>query len=67
MATMNPYLNFQGNTEEAFNFYRSVFGGEFTAAKNGANPADVITDMIYQRGDGVEAIDLLCSGLPVYA
>ena len=30
MATLNPYLNFAGNTEEAFNFYKSVFGGEFT-------------------------------------
>jgi PhnB protein len=30
MATLNPYLNFLGNTEEAFNFYKSVFGGEFT-------------------------------------
>ncbi len=29
MVTINPYLNFQGNTEEAFNFYRSVFGTEF--------------------------------------
>lgn len=29
MATINPYINFNGNTEEAFNFYRSVFGGEF--------------------------------------
>ncbi|KAA6439121.1 VOC family protein [Dyadobacter flavalbus] len=29
MATINPYLNFPGNTEEAFNFYQSVFGGEF--------------------------------------
>jgi len=31
MATINPYLNFQGNTEEAFVFYKSVFGGEFMA------------------------------------
>ncbi len=31
MATINPYLNFNGNTEEAFIFYKSVFGGEFTA------------------------------------
>lgn len=31
MATVNPYLNFNGNTEEAFNFYKSVFGGEFLA------------------------------------
>ena len=30
MATVNTYLNFNGNTEEAFNFYRSAFGGEFT-------------------------------------
>jgi len=29
MAAINPYLNFNGNTEEVFNFYRSVFGGEF--------------------------------------
>ena len=29
MATINPYLNFLGNTEEVFNFYKSVFGGEF--------------------------------------
>jgi PhnB protein len=30
MATINPYLHFLGNTEEVFNFYKSVFGGEFT-------------------------------------
>ncbi|MGI8469744.1 MAG: VOC family protein [Pyrinomonadaceae bacterium] len=29
MATINPYLDFDGNAEEAFNFYKSVFGGEF--------------------------------------
>ena len=29
MPSLNPYLNFNGNTEEAFNFYKSVFGGEF--------------------------------------
>jgi len=29
MKTVNPYLNFNGNTEEAFNFYKSAFGGEF--------------------------------------
>tara|TARA_R110002020_G_scaffold114593_4_gene263658 strand:- start:54106 stop:54525 length:420 start_codon:yes stop_codon:yes gene_type:complete len=28
---VHPYLNFNGNAEEAFLFYRSVFGGEFTA------------------------------------
>ena len=30
MAKINPYLNFDGNAEEAFNFYKSVFGGEFS-------------------------------------
>ena len=29
MATINPYINFNGNAEEAFNFYKSVFGGAF--------------------------------------
>ena len=29
MTHINPYINFNGNAEEAFNFYRSVFGGEF--------------------------------------
>src|SRR5918992_2605118 len=28
---VNSYVNFPGNTEEAFNFYKSVFGGEFSA------------------------------------
>ena len=30
MATLNTWINFNGNAEEAFNFYKSVFGGEFT-------------------------------------
>jgi PhnB protein len=29
MTVINPYLSFAGNCEEAFEFYRSVFGGEF--------------------------------------
>ena len=29
MATVNPYLNFDGKCEEAFNFYKEAFGGEF--------------------------------------
>lgn len=31
MPKLDPYLNFDGNTEEAFDFYKSVFGGEFDA------------------------------------
>lgn len=30
MATINPYLTFNGNCEEAFTFYKSVFGGDFS-------------------------------------
>lgn len=30
MAEINPHINFNGNAEEAFNFYKSVFGGAFT-------------------------------------
>ena len=41
MATINPHINFNGNAEEAFNFYKSVFGGEFetvTRLKDLAGP-----------------------------
>ena len=31
MTKLNTYLNFEGNAEEALNFYKSVFGGEFTS------------------------------------
>lgn len=30
MATINPYLNFDGTCEEAFTFYKSIFGGAFS-------------------------------------
>lgn len=33
LASISPYINFNGNCEDAFNFYRSVFGGQF----NGVN------------------------------
>jgi|SRR5690606_29323 len=36
--TLNPYLNFDGNAEEAFRFYQSVFGGELFIQKMGAVP-----------------------------
>lgn len=45
MKTVNPYLNFPGNTEEAFTFYKSVFGGEFADLVRfgdmGDNPMEV--------------------------
>jgi PhnB protein len=30
MASINPWINFNGNAQEAFTFYKSVFGGKFT-------------------------------------
>ena len=37
---VNPYLNFDGNAREAFEFYKSVFGGEFSAVQTfGEMPA----------------------------
>ena len=34
MAKVSTYLNFKNQTEEAFNFYKSVFGGEFVGGVN---------------------------------
>ncbi len=33
MKTIHPYLNFNGNCEEAFNFYKSVCGGDFLSVQ----------------------------------
>ncbi|MBB5638445.1 PhnB protein [Pedobacter cryoconitis] len=49
MATVNPYLNFDGNTEEVFNFYKSVFGGEFDVlARFGEMPEEYQADKSQQ-------------------
>jgi PhnB protein len=42
MATLNPYLFFEGNCQQAFDFYKSVFGGEFAMImRNKDVPGDV--------------------------
>jgi PhnB protein len=41
MTKLNSYLNFQGNAEEAFNFYKSVFGGEFTVLMRFKDTSDL--------------------------
>ncbi|GGK86029.1 VOC family protein [Rufibacter glacialis] len=46
MALINPHINFNGNAEEAFNFYKSVFGGEFVKIlrfKDISNPEYPVT------------------------
>jgi len=40
MAKFNPYLNFPGTTEEAFNFYKSVLGGEFLVLQRFSDTPD---------------------------
>ena len=42
MSTLNPYLTFDGNCREVFDFYRSIFGGEFAATMTFADaPPDL--------------------------
>ena len=60
MATLNPSINFNGNTFEAFTFYKSVFGGEFTNVthlKEMENPGFEVTE--------VDADKLMHIALPV--
>ena len=62
MPTVNPYLGFDGDCEEAFGFYRSVFGGEFEAinrysemppdAQATGSDADKIMHISLPLGDG---------------
>ena len=74
MTQLVPYLNFLGNTEEAFNFYKSVFGGEFitfqrfsdvpNAADNlPENEKNKIMHIAYKINDNITlmATDLLAS------
>ena len=47
MAQINPYIHFNGNAEEAFTFYKSVFGGEFAIIsrfKDFSNPEFPISE-----------------------
>ena len=47
MALINPHINFNGNAEEAFNFYKSVFGGEFVIVmrfKDMASPENPVSE-----------------------
>jgi PhnB protein len=57
MPIINPHINFNGNAEEAFTFYKSVFGGEFTKvvrlkdlASSGFPVADEDKDKIMHIG-----------------
>ena len=52
MALINPHINFNGNAEEAFNFYKSVFGGEFATVvrfKDIPSPGFTVTEKDAQK------------------
>lgn len=60
MATIHPHVNFNGNAEEAFGFYKSVFGGEFaniTRFKDVAGPEFQVSEQ--------EANKLMNIALPI--
>jgi PhnB protein len=52
MALINPWINFSGNAEEAFGFYRSVFGGEFSKVVR-IEGSDKIMQIALPIGDNV--------------
>lgn len=59
MAQINAYVNFNGNCEEAFNFYRSVFGGEFAyVGRYKDMPAGEGVDMSGPEGEKIMHISL---------
>jgi PhnB protein len=60
MITINPWINFNGNALEAFTFYKSVFGGEFTKIlrlKDLASPEFPVSD--------VDAEKIMLISLPI--
>ena len=59
MATVNVYLTFDGNCEEAFNFYRSVFGGEFPMMSRFSEmPPDVGPPIAPEEADRIMHVSL---------
>src|SRR6185369_1335793 len=58
MTSINPWINFNGNAEEAFTFYKSVFGGEFTKIIR-------FKDIESFKVTDAEANKLLRIGLPI--
>ncbi len=63
MTTINVYLTFNGNCEEAFNFYKSVFGGEFPyVGRFKEMPKDGGKEMPAAEGEKIMHISLPIGG-----
>lgn len=60
MALINPHINFNGNAEEAFNFYKAVFGGEFAMVMRFKD----LPGMEHQIGEG-EKDKIMHIALPI--
>jgi PhnB protein len=60
MTTVNVYLNFEGNCEEAFNFYKSIFGGEFSYLGRFKDmpPQEGIPPMTAEEGEKIMHVSL---------
>ena len=60
MASANPYLNFAGNCMEAFDFYKSVLGGEYTTVSKFSDmPSEASPDLPQEApADGILHISL---------
>lgn len=60
MATINPWINFNGNAEEAFTFYKSIFGGAFAKIvrfKDISSPEHPVTEK--------EGNKIICIAFPI--
>ena len=59
MALINPYIHFNGNAEEAFLFYKSVFGGEFAMLVRFRDmPGEPNKSITYREGNKIMHIAL---------
>lgn len=58
MVAINPYINFNGNAEEAFNFYKSVFGGEVNVVSRFKDIPDLGPSMSEEQGNKIMRIVL---------
>lgn len=58
MNAINPWINFNGNAEEAFNFYKSVFGGEFSKVIRFKDLANAEFPVLEKEADKIMHISL---------
>ena len=58
MTTLSPWINFNGNAEEAFTFYKSVFGGDFTSVIRFKDVAGRDSEVAEQDADKIMQIVL---------